>query len=225
MDTAGGGKGPSSIDWRAQGAVTHVKNQGQCGSCWAFSAVGAIEGVHQIATGTLVSFSEQQVAACCHTGKPAPPAGCNGGTMDSAFECVIKEGGLDPENAYPYHVPLGKCKINKTAEIKHVISGYKDVQQPTSGALQAAVAKRPVSVAVDASQGWQLYGGGVMSKQCGDQLDHGVLVVGYTQNYWIVKNSWGPGWGEAGYIRLQRHDCTLSLGECGILADASYPVV
>ena len=168
-----------SVDWRSKGAVTPVKNQGQCGSCWTFSTTGSVEGVHFLSAGKLVSFSEQQLVSCCHVNGSA---GCNGGIMDSAFEYIVTFGGLDTEASYPYTSGggnSGQCNTSGKDEIKGVISGHTDVQQ-TDAALQAAVKINPTSIAVDASSGWQLYGGGVLSGHCGTSLDHGVLAVGYT---------------------------------------------
>jgi len=210
-----------SIDWRSKGAVTPVKNQGQCGSCWTFSTTGSVEGVHFLATNNLVSFSEQQIVSCCHVNGAA---GCNGGIMDSAFEYIVTFGGLDTEESYPYTSGggnSGQCNTSGKSEISNVISGHTDVGQ-TDADLQTAVTAHPVSIAVDASSGWQLYGGGTLSNHCGTQLDHGVLAVGYTPDYWIVKNSWATTWGEQGYIYLSRTD-GCSAGECGLQSQASFP--
>ena len=172
-----------TVDWRKKGAVTPVKNQGQCGSCWTFSATGSIEGVHQLSTGKLVSFSEQQIVSCCHVNGAS---GCNGGIMDSAFQYIIKTGGLATEKSYPYksgNGNSGRCNTKGKDEYKHVISDYKDVKSGSASELAYAIKKNPVSIAVDAGNGWQTYGGGIMSGNCGTQLDHGVLAVGYTDDY------------------------------------------
>ena len=159
------------------------RNQGQCGSCWTFSATGSVEGVHKIATGKLVSFSEQQIVSCCHVNGAS---GCNGGIMDSAFEYIVTFGGLDTEQSYPYTSGggnSGRCNTKGKTEVKGVISGHKDVTVNSSPALVSALGKNPVSIAVDASNGWQTYGGGIMKGNCGTQLDHGVLAVGYSSGY------------------------------------------
>jgi C1A family cysteine protease len=208
-----------SVDWRTSGAVTPVKNQGQCGSCWAFSTTGSVEGAVKIKTGTLTSLSEQQLVDCAGS---AGNQGCNGGLMDYAFEWIIKQKGICTEAAYPYTGQDGRCKAG--CKVGSPISSYKDVTSGSESALQAAVKIGPVSVAIEADQSaFQFYSGGIFSAACGTQLDHGVLAVGYGtqgQNYWIVKNSWGTSWGESGYIRM-----IMGKNECGISLAASYPVV
>lgn len=213
---------PDSVDWRKKGAVTPVKNQGSCGSCWSFSTTGSVEGAHFLATGNLVSLSEQELVSCSKNGNK----GCDGGEMDLAFEWIIKNGGICAESSFPYSGSDGTCK---TCSSVATISSYHDVKSGSQAQLTAAAAQQPVSVAVDAGGfGWQFYFGGVMSSSCGDSLDHGVLVVGYGsdsgKDYYIVKNSWGASWGESGYIRLARNTASAD-GECGVAKDASYPIV
>jgi len=208
-----------SVDWVAQGAVTPVKNQGQCGSCWAFSTTGALEGALQIATGKLVSLSEQQLVDCAGS---QGNQGCNGGLMDNAFEYVIKNG-LTDESSYGYEGRDGICKASSVSS-KVSISGFKDVRARDEDALLQAVSMGPVSVAIEADKSaFQLYRGGVLdSFFCGTRLDHGVLAVGYGtdggKDYWKVKNSWGASWGEEGYIRMVR-----GKNMCGIASQPSYP--
>ena len=216
---------PNEVDWVAKGAVTPVKNQGQCGSCWSFSTTGSVEGAWFIKTGELVSLSEQQLVDCSTS---YGNQGCNGGMMDNAFEYIIKNGGICSEAEYGYTAQDGNCtSCNPVAKI----SSYVDVTPNNTQALMAAVAQQPVSVAVEADgMDWQFYFGGVVTDSCGLNLDHGVLVVGYgtdaTQgDFWKVKNSWGPDWGEQGYIRIGRGSKFDPAGECGILMDPSYPVV
>jgi C1A family cysteine protease len=204
-----------SLDWRTKGAVTPVKDQGQCGSCWAFSTTGAVEGANQIKSGTLESVSEQQLVDCAGS---AGNQGCNGGLMDDAFEYIIKNGGIGSEESYPYTARDGKCK--KVTSVA-TVSKYTDVKKNDESGLMSAVNIEPVAVAVDASA-WSSYKKGVMSGPCGKSLDHGVLAIGYGDDgstpYWLVKNSWGTSWGEQGFIRLVRNK-----NECGIAEAASYP--
>ncbi|KAJ0082185.1 hypothetical protein Patl1_10380 [Pistacia atlantica] len=172
---------PTTMDWRKKGAVTPVKDQGQCGCCWAFSAVAAMEGINQLTTGK-----------------------------------------------YPYQGVDGTCSKSKAVSPAAKITGYEDVPANSEAALLKAVAKQPVSVAIDAGESdFQHYSSGVFTGECGTELDHGVTAVGYGTaddgtKYWLVKNSWGTSWGENGYIRMQR-DVDAKEGLCGIAMDASYP--
>jgi len=215
---------PDEIDWTTKGAVTAVKNQGSCGSCWSFSTTGSIEGAVAIKTGKLVSLSEQQLVDCSGS---FGNQGCNGGLMDDAFQYVISNKGLCAESDYPYTAADGTCQTSCTPV--STISSYTDVAQNNEDALKAAVAQQPVSVAIEADQsGFQFYSGGVFNGACGTALDHGVLAVGYGVDsssglkYWKVKNSWGSSWGESGYIRMVRG--IGSSGQCGIASEPSYPV-
>jgi len=213
----------SSVDWRQSGAVTAVKDQGQCGSCWSFSATGAMEGANKIKTGKLVSLSEQHFVDCDNNGDH----GCNGGLMDNAFAWAKSNGGVCSESDYSYNAKKGDCQDKTCGTHYAQPSSYTDVQKNSESALMSALEKQPVSVAIEADQStFQLYKSGVLTAACGTNLDHGVLAVGYGTdngvNYWTVKNSWGPNWGEGGYIRLSR-DVSQRQGQCGILSSASYP--
>ncbi|KAH7566988.1 hypothetical protein ACOSP7_011332 [Xanthoceras sorbifolium] len=214
---------PKSVDWRKKGAVTPIKNQGSCGSCWAFSTVAAVEGINQIVTGNLTSLSEQELVDCDKTYNN----GCNGGLMDYAFAYIVSNGGLHREEDYPYIMEEGTCDLKKEESKLVTISGYRDVPQNNEQSLLKALANQPLSVAIDASgRDFQFYSGGVFDGHCGTSLDHGVAAVGYGSerglDYIIVKNSWGPKWGEKGYIRMKRNTGKPE-GLCGINKMASYP--
>jgi len=209
-----------SVDWRERGAVTDVKNQKSCGSCWAFSTTGAIEGAYFNATKELVSFSEQQFVDC---DKKNGDHGCFGGLMDNAFKYAMNVK-IEKESDYPYKGRTfgGDCNYDAAKGVAQVVS-YVDVETNNVDALKNALANGPVSVAIQANKPvFQMYKGGIItSEECGTNLDHGVLCVGYGEEngtgYFIVKNSWGPTWGEEGYVRLGQ-ESTNPAGICGILS-------
>jgi C1A family cysteine protease len=216
---------PSSLDWRNSGIVTPVKNQGQCGSCWAFSATGSLESAFALKTNVLTSLSEEELVDCSYS---EGDDGCIGGLMDNAFKYVMSNG-LTSEDDYPYASMFGTNNTCNSSypRVLPPILGYVDVS-PDEESLLQAVTLQPVSVAIEADQpSFQFYTSGVLSDSgCGERLDHGVLVVGYGTDtvtgldYWIVKNSWGEDWGESGYVRIVRGS-----NECGISNMASYPVI
>ncbi|CAA6661399.1 unnamed protein product [Spirodela intermedia] len=194
---------PDAVDWREKGAVPPIKDQGSCGSCWAFSAIGAVESINQIVTGNLIVLSEQELVDCDTTYNE----GCNGGlwTTHSSSSSTMKN--------------------SKVV----TIDSYEDVSVNDEKALQKAVANQPVSVAIEAGgRSFQLYQSGIFDGKCGTDLDHGVVAVGYgtekAKDFWIVRNSWGKSWGEAGYVRLERNLPSSTTGKCGIAMEASYPV-
>jgi C1A family cysteine protease len=216
---------PDAVDWRSS-AVTSVKDQGQCGSCWTFSSTGASEGAWAISTGQLIDLSEQQLVDCA-TGVTYGSHGCNGGQMEGADKYLIANGQCSLAS-YPYTMTEGTCK--KCSAIAHFTS-CADVKPNDQVSLKAAVFKQPVSVAIEAdTRYFQSYSGGILdAATCGTTLDHGVLVVGYGidngKKYWNVKNSWSSSWGEKGYVRILRSDSTNDAGICGIAMDPSYITV
>ncbi|MCE2196779.1 hypothetical protein GQ599_09565 [Streptococcus thermophilus] len=215
----------ATVDWRNQGAVTGVKDQGQCGSCWSFSATGSLEAQHFFKTGNLISLSEQQLVDCSTS---YGNYGCDGGSMQAAFDYIRDNGGVDTEASYPYEAVDGRCRFNAN-NIAATVTGHVNIRALSESALQTAVADvGPISVAIDASHlSFQLYNSGVYYESSCSQLvlDHGVLAIGYGteggEDYWLVKNSWGTGWGISGYIKMARNRSN----NCGIATDACYPTV
>jgi len=211
----------ATADWR--GKMNTVKNQGQCGSCWAFSAVGALEGVHSVKKGQLYNLAEQELVDCSGS---YGNMGCNGGLMDYAFQYVIDKKGLASQKDYPYTAADGNCKTGLARNAP--ITGFTDVPVNSAAALKAAIAQHPVSVAIEADTfTFQGYTSGVINDaSCGTNLDHGVVAVGYNDAeripYYIVRNSWGTSWGDKGHVKIGIQD---GAGICGIQMAASYPTV
>jgi len=205
-----------SVNWVTKGAVAPIKDQGQCGSCWAFSAVCAIESANylQKKMSKVPTYSEQQVVDC---DKQDGNEGCNGGDMRTAMKWVEKHS-LQTESDYPYKGRDGRCKSGKGVGS---VTNYTNVPSGSPSQLKAAIAKQPVSVAVEADTDvFQFYDGGIItSKKCGKELDHGVVAVGYGNGYFYVRNSWGADWGTNGYLKIGDSSSNI----CGILSEAQYP--
>ncbi|XP_076278629.1 cathepsin L-like peptidase [Lasioglossum baleicum] len=219
-------KMPETVDWRDSGAVTPIKDQGHCGSCWAFSATGGLEGQHFRVKGSLISLSEQNLIDC--SGKYGND-GCKGGMIDEAYQYVKDNHGIDLETTYPYEAEDDKCRYNPKNKGASDI-GFVNIPENDEEKLKAAVATiGPISVAIDAShETFQFYSEGIYYEpECSSKdLDHAVLVVGYgtdgnDDDYWLVKNSWGTTWGDHGYIKMARN----KENNCGIAANALYPIV
>ncbi|MGI4406643.1 C1 family peptidase, partial [Klebsiella pneumoniae] len=215
---------PDSVDWRKKGAVLGVKNQGNCGSCWTFASIAAVEGINKIVTGDLISLSEQELVDC---GRTQSTKGCNGGYMTDGFEFIINNGGINTEANYPYTAQEGQCDLNLQNEKYVTIDNYENVPSYNEWALQTAVAYQPVSVALESvGSAFKYYISGIFAGPCGTATDHAVTIVGYGteggMDYWIVKNSWGTTWGENGYIKMQRN--VGGDGKCFIATMPNYPV-
>jgi len=228
---------PTSVDWRTKNAVTPVKDQGQCGSCYSFSNTGALEGIYAITTGNLVSFSEQQIVDCSTIRNKGPNMGCNGGQISLTMDWIGDNNGLCSEIDYPYI--SGETKTAETCQKKcspitaSTIISHIDVAPNSDNAMMTALTKQPVAVAIEADQkDFQLYKSGVFSKACGTNLDHAVLLVGYGPDYYIMKNSWSSSWGDNGYMYLAKgtdantgKQFNDGKGQCGLLMQGSYPVI
>ena len=232
---------PQSVDWRTKGAVTPVKDQGQCGSCWSFSNTGSLEGAYYIKYGDLISFSEQELVDCSNLKNGGPNMGCNGGQISQTMDWIGKNGGLCTEDAYPYTSGTTKtidsCKSSSCISVsKSKVISHTNVAPNSDNDMMVALINQPVSVGIEADQrDFQLYSSGVFTNSCGTDIDHAVLLVGYgfdnvsNLNYYIIKNSWSTSWGEQGYIYLGKDtdqfgkSYNSGKGQCGVLMMGSYP--
>ncbi|XP_071729354.1 KDEL-tailed cysteine endopeptidase CEP3-like [Rutidosis leptorrhynchoides] len=215
---------PPRIDWRERNAVTPIEFQGECGSCWAFSAIAAVEGINAIVTGQLTRLSEQQLLDCDTAWNNA----CDGGLMEPAFKFIKEHGGIATDESYPYKAKRVTCDKSKFGHHSVTLSG-SEYLDGTEEALHKSVAHQPVTISVDSSsQDFMLYKEGVFTGACGLNNNHGMTVVGYDETkegmkYWIVKNSWSEAWGEKGYMRIQR-GTPQKEGICGINKCAAIPL-
>jgi len=215
----------TTLNWTTYGAVTGVKNQEQCGSCWAFSTTGSLEGLYYLNHTVLLSFSEQQLVDC-----DKQCEGCDGCWPYLAMEYTAQYG-IELEKVYPYKGVQGKCKYNKAVAF-NANTGYQCIAQKNQEQLLAGLQSQPVSIAVEADQNaWQLYSSGVVNKGCGAQLDHAVLLTGWgpdngqTNSSYYVKNSWGTDWGMNGYIWIGANTAdNTGYGICGILRCGTLPI-
>jgi len=212
---------PDEVDWRDEGIVTPVKDQAQCGSCWAFSATGSMEAALAKKTGKLVSLSEQNLVDCDNV-----DSGCNGGLMENAFAWITQNGGINTEEDYPYEAQDKRCRFDENKDT-YTVSAFHEINEKDEDDLTEKIATEgPISVAIDAGKfSFQLYKDGVYyDAGCSStRLNHGVLAVGYGteggEDFYHVKNSWGAAWGDSGYIKMSRG----RNNNCGISTDASWP--
>jgi C1A family cysteine protease len=211
----------TSWDWRKKGAVSPVKDQGSCGSCYTFSSAAALEGTYFINKGSLIELSSQQLLDCTSS---QGNQGCNGGLMDNCFKYTQSKGIMKLSD-YTYKGKAGTCAYS-ASKVVYKNTAYTDVPANDFTQLRVAVKKQPTSVAVEAdNDAFKLYKSGIISDNCGTELDHAILAVGYGSGFWIVKNSWGASWGEEGYVRIASGSQNDGAGVCGINSVCSYPTL
>jgi cathepsin H len=210
-----------AVDWRTKGVVTPVKNQGSCGSCWAFSTIGAVESVWAIKTGKLLTFAEQQLVDCAGGFKNM---GCRGGLPSQAFQYIMWAGGIQDSQSYPYTGRDGSCKFNK-AKVVATLTDEVNITERAENEMVDAIGGRPVSVAYQVSSDFRSYKSGVYdSKQCKSgpmDVNHAVLAVGYNSTsagvpYYIIKNSWGTSFGIQGYFWMVRGKNMCGVATCSV---------
>ncbi len=221
---------PASVDWVAAGGVTPIKDQGQCGSCWSFSTTGSLEGAHYVAAGELLSFSEQHLVDCA--GFKYGNLGCNGGLASNSYNYYMDGYYAILESDYPYvsgtTMKKGECQYDSVNKTDVTVQSYTEVTPNNVADMKAALAQQPLAVAIEADKlVFQTYSTGILdSDKCGTNLDHAVLAVGYGVDngveYWTVKNSWGTGWGDNGFIRLAITGDDA--GICGVQSEPEFPV-
>lgn len=229
---------PESIDWRSNNVVNPIKDQGQCGSCWSFSTIQALESASAIKYGILNILSEQELVDCDNLKNGGKDSGCNGGLMDNAFTWITKNNGICSEADYPYVSGVtktsNKCNNSGCSNVKNTnIINFVDIEINSDSAMMSAISIGPVAVAIEADQKlFQFYSSGIFTATCGTNLDHGVGLVGYANDYWILRNSWGTSWGSNGYMLLGKgiDPTTETLynkgqGQCGVLLQGSYPIL
>lgn len=229
---------PESIDWRTKNVVNQIKDQGQCGSCWTFSTIQALESASAIKYGILNILSEQELVDCDNLKHGGKDNGCNGGLMDNAFTWISKNNGICSELDYPYVSGItktaNKCNNSGCSNVKNTdIIDFVDIEINSDIAMMTALAIGPVAVAIEADQkSFQFYSSGIFTAACGTKLDHGVGLVGYTNDYWILRNSWGTSWGSNGYMLLGKginpdtgNSYNNGQGQCGVLLQGSYPIL
>lgn len=213
---------PDSVDWRSKGIVLPIENQGECGSCWAFSAICSVEGIYAQRTGKLISLSKQELVDCSPNSE-----GCDGGDYEDAFEYITFYG-ISSEQSYPYEAEDGDCQLEDKTKVVQ-IDGYYEVTKNDEKVLQKSVSDQIISVSIKAnSTEFKLYTSGIFNGKCGDELDHSINIIGYGSednvDYWLVRNSWGTEWGEDGYIRIIRNSKNRE-GHCGIAIEPFYPFI
>ena len=228
---------PSSVDWRSKGVVSPVQDQGQAGTCYSFSTTAAIETALAIKSGLLTKMAEQQIVDCSTLKNGGPNMGVNGGQIAPTFKWVGQNGGLCQEDSYPYvsgtTKTTGTCQKTCSKVSGSKVSGVVNVKSNSDGDMMASLTETVVSIAIEADQSvFQLYKSGIFTGNCGTNLDHAVALVGYTSDYYILRNSWGVSWGQNGYMYIGKGNDPASgkpynggAGQCGLLMEGSYPVM